>query len=57
MHRTVIKLKGTGKSETNEIKEALEGQSAASHWGRQSRVNNVREHFTFGNVELLVQSV
>lgn len=29
MHRTVINLKGTGESETDEIKQALEGQSAS----------------------------
>lgn len=29
MHRTVINLKGTGESETDEIKQALEGQTGA----------------------------
>lgn len=32
MHRTVINLKGTGESETDEIKQALDGQSRSMYF-------------------------
>lgn len=36
MHRTVINLKGTGESETDEIKQALDGQSCRVSYVAQS---------------------
>ena len=32
MHRTVINLKGTGESETDEIKQSLDGQSRSMYF-------------------------